>query len=68
MPLSQCGKYSLIGGISIGRQGSTLSKTFTNLQVHTVAYLTMSLILIDQQQDSESLYQIFIDGQLLVNQ
>ena len=28
IPLTQCGKYSLVGGISIGRQGSTLFKTY----------------------------------------
>ena len=34
-PLTLCGDYSLIGGLSIGIAGSVLTKTFTKLPAHT---------------------------------
>lgn len=61
-PLSVCGQYSLIGGISIGRQGSSISKTFSNLTVHEEINIHMVLWMIDQQPDDTNLYQILVDG------
>ena len=63
--MTLCGRYSLIGGISVGRQGSVLSRTFTNLEVHSLVDIYMTFWMIDQQLDDKNVYQIFVDGQLV---
>ena len=60
--MSQCGFYSVVGGISIGVAGSTLSKTYTNLPVHTTLYLSFTLFLIDQVLGDTNSYQLMIDN------
>ena len=64
-PLTLCGRYSLIGGISIGRGGSRLTRTFTNLEVHNMVDIYMTFWMIDQQLDDKNVYQIFVDGTLV---
>lgn len=60
--VTQCGFYSLVGGISIGVSGSTLTKTYYNLPIHTTLYLSFTLFLIDQVYNDTSNYQISVDN------
>ncbi len=60
--MTVCGQYSLIGGISIGRQGSIISKTFNNLNVHSEINIHMVFWMIDQQPDDTNYYQVLVDG------
>jgi hypothetical protein len=47
-PVTTCGFYSLVGGISIGVAGSSLLRSFSRLPAHTSLYLYFTLFLIDQ--------------------
>jgi hypothetical protein len=51
-----------VGGISIGVSGSALSKTYTNLPVHTTLYLSFTLFLIDQALADTNSYELSIDN------
>lgn len=59
--ITQCGQYSLLGGLAIGNGGSTLTKVFNNLAVHTQIFIQFTMFLIDQQLNDIYTITIKID-------
>jgi hypothetical protein len=60
-PVSLCGTYKLLGGISIGVAKSLYTYTIADLPVHTIVYLYYTLFLIDQTQLDIYQYQLQVD-------
>jgi hypothetical protein len=63
--LTLCGKYSLIGGVSVGIQSAKLNRFFNNLDVHTNVDMIFTFMAIDQDTDVENMYQVYIDNKLV---
>ena len=62
-PVTKCGLYNLVGGNLVGRAGSVLRKTFTNLLAHNTVYVRYVLFLIDQQPSAQYAYTTSVDDQ-----
>lgn len=63
--MTQCGDYSLIGGISIGVAGSSLAQIYTDLPAHTQLFLYFTIFLIDQSLGDSSAFQVAVDKEVI---
>ena len=61
-PISSCGAYDVLGGLSIGIANSFFSYTITNLPVHTLLHVVFNALLIDQNPNDQYEYSVEVDG------
>ena len=61
-PVSTCGAYQLLGGLSIGRANSQLTLTVSNLPVHTIVHVIFNALIIDQNPQDSFQYSISVDN------
>lgn len=67
-PVTFCGQYQLLGGISIGRANSLLTYSSSELPLHSRLYLRYNLLLIDQNPLNSYQYSISLDSQSTARQ
>lgn len=61
--VSQCGRYSYLGGYQLGSSETSISKVYSKLPQHFAVRLQLTIILVDFASAAFD-YQLFVDGTL----